>query len=1216
MIRSSNLRNLILPTLLIASMLLASCGKATPVPAPSAPTSQAEAVAATDTPATQPVKPTVAPTVPPTPTVVPLDLPPVAVETMPQRGAEQPLDAPIVVRFDQPMDETSTVAAFAIEPAVDGDLSLDGAALTFQPNADALARGESYRVTVSQDAQSSGGKTLAAPVDLHFSTVGFLQVTSTQPGDGNEEVAVDAPITVVFNRPVVPLTSVAGQAGLPQPLKISPATDGTGEWLNTSIYMFHPAQPLAGGADYRVTVPAGLTDVKGSLLAEDYEFSFTTALPVVESILPEGPMVKPTTVVTVTFSQPMDQQSAKDATVLRRASDKRAVAGRTRWLDGDRVLIFEPLTDLDFATDYLVEVADSAKTATGSGTLRSPFSGQFATAPKLALLSTDPANGDKNVPVEQQAVIAFQGIVDEKTLGEDAFTIIPKPTDVYSYFNTYENRWQISWPRQPQTDYTLTLAGDISDIFGNQLGEQTIRFQTGDRKPFAHLNVPNDIGTYDAYAPSEIAASYRNVSSLDFKLYEVNETQTERLLGPNRYDALNNFNPAADALVREWSVPVTPEANSNNLLKVPLAENDGALPAGVYWLEMRAPEVKYGDGSPDGGQQPARHLLIVSPLNLIAKRTATEVLVWATDLQSGQPVAGLPVRASGDVDATGVTDADGIVRLAATNKEPWQPLTVFAGNANESATGGAPLQYGVMSTEWQTGLGPWDYNLPGEFPPPSSQGYVYTDRPIYRPGQTVYWKAILRSDDDAIYTPPPVGTKYTATIRNFQGEEVYKGVHETNAFGTINGALPLDEEAGLGFYYLEIMPADASTDVYFIPSYGTNFQVAEYRKPEFEATLTTAKSEVLGGDTITATMAAEFFFGGAVSDAEVRWTTFTQDTSFNYQSEDGTWYSFNDYTGWDPVALNMYGGLVASGEGKTGADGSYTFEVPADISDKVNSQQFTIDARLTDLNNQEVAQNTSVTVHKGLVYPGVAPRSYVAAVGDPLATDLITVDWDGTPVPNVDLAIEVSLAEWKNVQKKASDGQFYWASEVKETPVLSDSATTGADGKAIFTWTPEAGGQYKIKAIATDELGNEVRSSAFVWAGESGSDTIPWAIDNNDRIELVADKPLYQVGDTAKVLVPHPFSGPVEALLTIERGEIIETQVITIDGNSETLEIPITEEHVPNIFVSVALVKGEDPGSDALGSFKLGYAMLPVDPVVKELNVTLTASQSQLKPGD
>ena len=81
MIRSSTLRNLILPILIIASLLLASCGQPAPAPQPSAPTSQAEAVVATDTPVAQPVKPTAAPTaptVPPTPTVEPLDLPPVA----------------------------------------------------------------------------------------------------------------------------------------------------------------------------------------------------------------------------------------------------------------------------------------------------------------------------------------------------------------------------------------------------------------------------------------------------------------------------------------------------------------------------------------------------------------------------------------------------------------------------------------------------------------------------------------------------------------------------------------------------------------------------------------------------------------------------------------------------------------------------------------------------------------------------------------------------------------------------------------------------------------------------------------------------------------------------------------------------------------------------------------------------------------------------------
>ena len=124
---------------------------------------------------------------------------------------------------------------------------------------------------------------------------------------------------------------------------------------------------------------------------------------------------------------------------------------------------------------------------------------------------------------------------------------------------------------------------------------------------------------------------------------------------------LRTFQPKADALLREWTVAVTPEANTNNLLKVPLAEDGGPLPSGIYWVEMRAPEVKYGDGSQESGQLPPRHLLIVSPLNLVTKRTVDEILVWATDLQSGQPVADLPVRAVSDIEATGVTDADGII---------------------------------------------------------------------------------------------------------------------------------------------------------------------------------------------------------------------------------------------------------------------------------------------------------------------------------------------------------------------------------------------------------------------------------------------------------------------------------------------------------------------------------------------------------------------------
>ena len=210
----------------------------------------------------------------------------------------------------------------------------------------------------------------------------------------------------------------------------------------------------------------------------------------------------------------------------------------------------------------------------------------------------------------------------------------------------------------------------------------------------------------------------------------------------------------------------------------------------------------------------------------------------------------------------------------------------------------------------------------------------------------------------------------------------------------------------------------------------------------------------------------------------------------------------------------------------------------------------------------------------------------------------------------------MSKAKWSTIQKKAEDGQFYWVSEVEETPVLTKTVTTDAKGEAVFTWTPKEGGQYKINATVVDSKGNAVRSSAFVWAGAEANEYVSWRVDNNDRIDLVADKALYQVGDTARVLVPHPFEGPVEALLTIERGTIIEAQRITLQGNSEMLAIPIDESFVPDVYVSVAIVKGQGDKPNELGSFKLGYVQLPVDTVTKQLKITLTPNKEELRPGE
>ena len=224
----------------------------------------------------------------------------------PDRGEEATLAAPVVVTFDQPMDPATTRAAFAIEPKVKGEVKVQGNALTFSP-AEPLKRKAEYQVTLAESATTAAGLPLQRPIAFKFTTTGMLEVTNTQPDDGADQVGTDSTITVAFNRPVVPLVGTGEQAGLPQPLVITPTLTGVGEWINTSIYRFTPARGLAASTAYTVTIPAGLADTTGGVLEEAYAFGFSTADPTVIRWQPENSInVGIERPISVTFSMPMD----------------------------------------------------------------------------------------------------------------------------------------------------------------------------------------------------------------------------------------------------------------------------------------------------------------------------------------------------------------------------------------------------------------------------------------------------------------------------------------------------------------------------------------------------------------------------------------------------------------------------------------------------------------------------------------------------------------------------------------------------------------------------------------------------------------------------------------------------------------------------------------------------------------------------------------------
>ncbi|NOZ73125.1 MAG: Ig-like domain-containing protein, partial [Chloroflexi bacterium] len=393
-------------------LLLSSCNQEQPV----TPTPE---VSPTSIPATvMPSAPTVSPamavaTVPP--------LAPKVVSMIPARGEELAPDQPLEIRFDQEIDS----ADLAFDPPLPGRMEVKGKVVQYVPAV--YERGKRYVLQLTARAHNLQ----TGPLRFHIQTQGYLQVTATTPTDGAVDVSIDSSITVAFNRPVTPLGIAGDDPDLPQPLVFEPTVVGKGVWLNPSIYIFYPDEPLAGGVSYAVTV-ADLRDISGSTLEAPYTFHFTTAPPSVINVQPSGDLVPPTTTITVTFSQPMDASAT--AAAFKVTAEKTLVAGEIGWAEKGRQLIFVPAKALPMGAEVQVSVSKQAKSVSGTP-IRSPRSWKFSVAPYPAVRFTIPRDGADYVALDEAVSIHFTAPVLEETLHLEISPPI-SATQVYSWYST------------------------------------------------------------------------------------------------------------------------------------------------------------------------------------------------------------------------------------------------------------------------------------------------------------------------------------------------------------------------------------------------------------------------------------------------------------------------------------------------------------------------------------------------------------------------------------------------------------------------------------------------------------------------------------------------------------------------------------------------------------------------------------------------------------
>ncbi len=1149
---------------------------------------------------------------------------PRVIEQRPASAEEAPLDSAFEIVFNQPMDPGRTEAAWQVTgpdgQALAGEVTWpeiqtgDGAGairnrvLRFAPQ-HPLQPGGLYLAKLEKTAASQAGAALPEALHFTFRAVGDLAVAQVSPADGARDVSGDVLITAIFNHPVVPLLAVEEQGSLPQPLEITPAVPGQGEWLNTSVYAFRPEKPLPGGQTYRVVVKAGLEDTLGGRLAEDLAWEFTTIEPSVESLeLPnfysqppdglEGVPLEQS--FAITFRQPMDRESVQSAFSLN-ANGTRPAEVAAGWNDLSTRVVFTPTAFLELGTPYVLRLENSARAADG-GRLGQGIEWRFTTVLPPGYAGFSVGDGDMLTSYVESFHIDFVSPVKYSSL-EGKVVITPEPEGGFKYY--LYDKTLVFYGLQPSTRYEVRILPGIEDRYGNPIMQSAVlRFTNGPYQPSAYLLMPQTPALIRAAGKQEFYASSVNVRSLQFSVFRLTLQEFDRL----QKGEINLMDYQPQSRVRAWEAPVRAGKNQRLRQSISLVEGEGGrLPPGVYLLTLDSPEVEHTALWLDA------RIVIVSEANLTLKTTTSEALLWLTDLESGEPLPGARVTIYDEFlneIGRGATGPDGLAEFAGL-AGPAAYAVAGDGNGRDGAAEAFTYR------GWESLLALYDLGIYTDYyaRPNQWRVYVYTDRPIYRPGQTVYFKGVARLEDDLHYSLP-TQAEVQVSIYSFD-ETVYTATLPLSEMGTFAGEFTLDVEAALGEYRLNVGPD--GKDV----SGGVSFTVAEYHKPEFQVSVRAAPSDVMVGDVFTATVEAGFYSGGAVAGARVTWSLTAQRFFFSPKPEDRDLgiYSFMDYDQdvyfyEDPQAFLPR--VIAQGEGVTGPDGKLHLELPAELveaGDALASSSLilTLEATVTDLTGNQVSDRAQVTAHRSAFYPGVRSSTALGIAGKAQPLFLVVVDWAHRPAAGWSVDVEVVERRWHSVQEEDNQGRLVWKSTVEEITVARFAGVqVDEHGKAQVEFVPPNGGIYRARITVRDDAGNLGSASTYVWV--AGEDYVPWRQSSAHTFELVPDRDSYSPGDQAGILIASPFAGKSLALVTVERGHLLSREVIRLETNSTIYPLPITSEMAPNVYVSVMVLQGV--GQAGRPGFKVGMAALQVNRRDQELQVEVTSDREEAGPGE
>lgn len=1061
-------------------------------------------------------------------------------------------------------------------------------------------------------------------------TTGPLQVLRYQP-EGPVDVAPF--LSVTFDRPMVPLATLDQLDDADVPVVVTPAIEGRWRWIGTRTLRFEvvPGEldRLPGSTDYTVEVPAGTQAADGAELAETVSWTFTTPTLSVTDFVGDDESLPLTPVFVAVFDQIVDPAAVLDTIELTADGESRplrlATASEIDADDAaqraveqalpDRAVAFRASDPLPPDTDLGIRIGPGTPSAEGPNTTPSAATFTARTFGELEIVRTTCDWGDGCTPGTPFS-IEFSNALAPTEFSADLVTIEPEIEQLG--INVYGSVVEISGVTEGRTTYEVTFDGALQDVFGQTLGDpETVEFSVGPAKP-ALRGLDRQWITTDPTAefPS-VSVTSINHDEVRVRAWAVTPANLRefREYVDQQYADEGAEPPESWPLVLDEIVEI--DGDEDRFVETPIDLTDAFAQSGSQ-IVVRV-ETTLDVGPSDDAywrNVPTVAWIQQTTLGIDAFIDGRNLVIWTTDLATGEPVGRVPVELIGD-GRVATTDAEG---LAEVELDSTGITGLWASDGDRRS---------FLPSDW------WD-GWTAETRTDEDRWYVFDDRGIYRPGETARvtgWVRNFAWTKDAQLALWDEATGVAYQVWDPQGVELASGTADLNALGGFNLSVEIPEGANLGEAWMQfsLLGVDGATNG------NHTFQIQEFRRPEFEVTARAeSPAPYYAAEPATVAVDAEYFAGGPLPDADVTWLVTTRESSYTPPNWDDfvfgiwqPWWWFDDGFARGGVSADVayesdvcfdcgpFGDVTYEEfAGTTDADGTHYLQIDFDGETVDLPTTVTAEATVFDVNRQAWASRTDLLVHAAQYYVGLRTDRPFVERGTPIRVDAVVTDVDGALVPGRSVEVVAGRVEW--VQSGSE-----WTEQLADEQTCTISSTSdAADESMRCEFTTEVGGQYRITARVTDDTGHENRTELTQWV--SGGEGRPTRGVDQEQVTIVPDAEAYQPGDTAELLVQAPFS-PAHGIVTIARGEILSTEAFTAEDGSAVIEIPIEDAWIPNVTVQVDMVGADERTADdgtplpdlpERAAYATGQISLSIPPITRTLDVVATPAAETLEPGD